>query len=66
MESVKVLAKAAEKGKAPAGAINGLSLSDLRSELRSFGATLSECAWPSGFAYTPKPTLASKMGGLQE
>lgn len=46
MESVKELAKVAEKGKAAAGAVDGLSLSELRSELRSFGATLSECAGP--------------------
>ena len=44
MESVKDLARAAEKGKAPAASVDALSLADLRKELRSFGATLSECA----------------------
>jgi len=44
VESVKELARAAEMGKAPAGGPDALSLADLRSELRSFGAALSECA----------------------
>ncbi|KAK9826884.1 hypothetical protein WJX81_004333 [Elliptochloris bilobata] len=54
VESVRELARAAEKGKAPAAPADALSLADLHSELRSFGAMLSEL----GDAAAPKQAAA--------
>ena len=60
MESVKDLARAADKGKAPAASVDALSLADLRKELRSFGATLSECAAPP--QTTPVRPHSARLG----